>query len=636
LPGDEWGFDNETVDRFLASMSKRWPEGVERSPAAHAAAIQANAGADWTRYRHEQVAQVFGDWQSRVTAARPQGTGLLVLGSVELLADNAKPRLARNAGIEALLRARGVLAAESGQGALAIASPRALALDSPLAGVARGPWLAQEIRQELDAARPTERATAVELDAPTIAVRLRGSGPLLDGKEDAPDVVVQCVAAPLGGDQALLAESIGEGAPTTLVDATAARAGLLDSRAVQTRRLLASLPRSADTRHATTPASRGRDVTLEAYEAGDSTVVLAVNTTPWQTEALATLTTPARSLATVVGDASEGLRNEWYEAGSHAVQVSLGPYEAIAWRFANLGVEPEGVRERFPATALAELEARVRDTQSRDRTRRRPYEAAPNPSFESLDALGGPIGWRIVGSTVPPESGDEQPRDGVRTLVVPSTAERGVVCKAFALPATGQLAATFWTRAGELAPDAELQLAIEQVGGPYRVETRVPLGRLAGEEGDAWRPVLFAIDDLPLDPQGRMRLRFTLRGEGEVEVDDLRLEDLMLPLEEYADDQRSQKLALVKLSHAAETALADGRLGDARRLVDGYWSRFLVEYFPPLEAPPSVATNDPGADDRDANPARTAEATSPEAAGEGGAAGSITDRVKRLFWRPWR
>jgi hypothetical protein len=133
-----------------------------------------------------------------------------------------------------------------------------------------------------------------------------------------------------------------------------------------------------------------------------------------------------------------------------------------------------------------------------------------------------------------------------------------------------------------------------------------------------------------------MRLRFTLRGEGVVEVDDLRLEDLMLPLEEYADDQRSQKLALVKLSHAAETALADGRLGDARRLVDGYWSRFLVECFPPLEAPPIVAANDPGAGDREANSTQTAEATSPEAASEGGAPGSITDRVKRLFWRPWR
>jgi hypothetical protein len=636
LAGDEWGFDGETVDRFLASMSKRWPAGFERSPATHAAAIESNAAEDWARYRYTQVAQVFGDWRSKASAARPHGAGFVALGSVELLADTAKPRLARNSGIEALLRARGLIAADAGGGALPIASPRALALDSPLAELARGPWLAQEIRQELDAARPAEPATAAELIASTTAVHLRGSGPLLDGDSNAPDLVIACVTAPLGGDQAMLAESIADGAPMTVVDATAARAGLLDDRAVATRRLMASLPARAVSPNATTPASRGRDVALEAYETADATVVLAVNTTPWQTEAQATLNTPTRSLATILGDPGDGQRNEWYEAGSHAVQVSLAPYEAIAWRFASRGVEPEGVRERFPAAALAELQSRVSDARSRDLTRRRDYQRAPNPSFESIDALGGPIGWRVVGSTVPPETGDKQPRDGARTLVVSSSAGRGVVCEPFPLPSTGQLAATFSTRAGELSPNAELRLAIEEVGGPYRVETRVPVGRLAGADGDEWRSVLFAVDDLPVDPHGRIRLRFTLDSDGQVEVDDLRLEDLMLPLEEYAEDQRSQKLALVKLSHAAETALADGRLGDARRLIDSYWSRFVVECFPPLETPPTVAANDDAAGGPEPVAPQTAEAPAAEPDDEGQTPGSITSRVKRLLWRPWR
>jgi hypothetical protein len=194
------------------------------------------------------------------------------------------------------------------------------------------------------------------------------------------------------------------------------------------------------------------------------------------------------------------------------------------------------------------------------------------------------------------------------------------VCEPFPLPSTGQLAATFSTRAGELSPNAELRLAIEEVGGPYRVETRVPVGRLAGADGDEWRSVLFAVDDLPVDPHGRIRLRFTLDSDGQVEVDDLRLEDLMLPLEE----------------HAAETALADGRLGDARRLIDSYWSRFVVECFPPLETPPTVAANDDAAGGPEPVAPQTAEAPAAEPDDEGQTPGSITSRVKRLLWRPWR
>ncbi|MGL4511627.1 MAG: hypothetical protein ACRCT8_00940 [Lacipirellulaceae bacterium] len=632
LRGDDEGYDTATVDRFLATLSKRWPEGAARSPDAHAAAIRAGAADEWARYRYAQCLAVQAPWRSRVEGARPDGVGLLAIGAVDLLASGATPRLARGSGVEELLRSRGVIAAEAGGGSLPIAAPRAVALAAPLADYARGPWLAQEVRQELEAAFSRGPSTSVELTATPLKVRLLRSGPLIDGAADAPDLTVACVAAPMGADQQALAETIAAGCPATVIDATAARAGLIDARCVESRRLLASLTRGVvDAPGLTTPASRGRDVTIEAYSTPDATFIVAVNTTPWSAEAQATINTPQRCLATSIGAATASADGEWYEAGSHAVQMALAPHQAIAWRFASKGIEPGGVRERFPAAAGAELGARIDDVKSRDRTRRRPYDAAPNPSFESIDALAGPVGWRVDGSTEPPLTGDKAAKEGTRTLVVPSTSSAGIACEPFPLPATGQLAATFWARGRDLSPDAELQLSIEQDGGPYRVETRVPAAQIGAGSGDAWQPVLFAVGDLPLDAAGKIRLRFAVRGEGSVEVDDLRLEDLMLPLEEYAADLRTQKLALVKLSLAAETALAEGRLGDARRIVDGYWARFVTEHFPPQERAAEVAAK------VDPQPVeQTADAAEPTPSGDAESPSSITERMKRLLWRPWR
>ena len=132
------------------------------------------------------------------------------------------------------------------------------------------------------------------------------------------------------------------------------------------------------------------------------------------------------------------------------------------------------------------------------------------------------------------------------------------------------------------------------------------------------------MDDLPIDPGQQMLVRFVLLGKGTVLLDNLRCEDLMLPLPAYIEDTKSQKLALVQLKIAAEQALDEGRLADCQQILDSYWGQFLVNNFPQL--PPVV---------QQAN-TKVEEATASEKAEEQAEDESVADRFKGYWPKLWR
>ncbi len=123
----------------------------------------------------------------------------------------------------------------------------------------------------------------------------------------------------------------------------------------------------------------------------------------------------------------------------------------------------------------------------------------------------------------------------------------------------------------------------------------------------------------------RLRFRFTLAGEGELNLDDLQAEDLLLPLDGYGSiELRSEKFALIRLLSATEDLLSEGRLGACRERLDSYWARFLVDHFPIHHPEPTQVTED-----------LPAQAESEEPAG-GGETPSISQRLKGYLPRWWR
>jgi hypothetical protein len=214
------------------------------------------------------------------------------------------------------------------------------------------------------------------------------------------------------------------------------------------------------------------------------------------------------------------------------------------------------------------------------------------------------------------------PQDGKACLYFRSNARTGTIASAdFAVPATGQLAMTVYVRGQNIDPGTEFRLVLE-VGEGERAYRRFATVKKAGIEraDNSWggRPLAILVDDLPLDSRSRMRIKFELTGPGEVWLDNVKLHDLLFPLQWYANSQ-AEILQLIKLIDAGKKYLEDGRVTDAVRLIEGYWPRFLFAYTPHVALPVAVQTE----------PKReAANSTQPDENQEPNP--GISDRIKRF------
>jgi hypothetical protein len=347
-----------------------------------------------------------------------------------------------------------------------------------------------------------------------------------------------------------------------------------------------------------------------------------------------TIQTPQRLRGYAVdptrSSASLATASQWFDAGDHVLDFDLAPYQSAAWRFAAKGVRVAGVRVDPKPEALRELAEGLADLQSRDTTKRRPFERVLNPSFEEqlprADGTSQPAGWRLgEGASVD----SAMAADGVTSVRLRATANQPATFSSepFATPSTGQLALTLRVLPHQLQPGCELRIDLEQVDGPYRNHAPVAADRLTQPtEGSAakWLPIVFPMDDLPLGTQGEMRLRFTLVGNGELSIDDLRPEDLVLPLDGHGGiDMRAERFAIVRLLQTSQTLLDEGRLEACRTQLDSYWARFLTENYPRRDTAAAIAKETPTESPAEATPI---EETTP----------SISERLRGYMPRWWR
>ena len=244
-----------------------------------------------------------------------------------------------------------------------------------------------------------------------------------------------------------------------------------------------------------------------------------------------------------------------------------------------------GVRVGPAPEARRELAERLADLQSRDTTRRRAVELISNASFEEVSPSGGLTGWIIEGDARRSVA-DALQGDACAALKSGTGAPASLTSLPFAGPVTGQLVVDLRLRLQEMTPDARLRIELTDAdSGAYLRDTELTGEQLAAADQQEWLPsIFFPNDDLPVSPNGQFRLRISLSGDARVLVDDLRTEDLVLPLDALGGgasaELRAERLALVRLMSTADSLLAEGRLEACRELLDGYWSRFLMEHFP--------------------------------------------------------
>lgn len=476
------------------------------------------------------------------------------------------------------------------------------------------------IREQLSRSEP---ARVQSFRSDRHAVRLVRSAERLGG-ESGLDVLLPAIVAEPAAEAAQLAIAASESTELVVVDGAVA-AGWTDKPATERRASFARLPISLPEPDASETASVESDVVATATGTRDGgTSIVVVNRSSWNRQASLTIETPHR-VRGVVGEAAE-----WFNPGRHVIDLTFEPHQSLLWRFDKLGVRVLGIRIDPNTAAQRELAEAVADLQARDTTKRRSFTQLPNPSFEQLDETGRLQGWSS-GPGVEKDSAGAF--DGDTSVRLRSTSAEPAVLtsRGFRMPTTGQIALGMRLRPGVLEPSAELRIDVQQIDGDYRNSTRLTGEQLtastkSGAASDWLPPVVFPIDDLPLLADGRLRLRFTLTGTGELNLDNLEAEDLVLPLDGFGSiELRREKFALVRLLSASQTLLDEGRLEACRELLDSYWARFLIENFPQHQVDEAIASGEEGTLDR-SKPAPAETDESP----------SLSRRLRGYLPRWWR
>lgn len=627
-PNQEGGFDTSTVDRFLADKQLSWPTNLPRTEANHATAIRENVGEPWQDWKREQMLSLHFKLGKAFSNKLPEKCLLIPhrLEANPLLLNSNLPRLGKTLNVVNSLEESGLLSLADTQISGGLALPLPIDQFDSSATTSQNVFSSSlEIAAKDDTKRLNTGARG--LNASRFSYRLLDSAKLFAGKFNQQDLTVQCVVDSEAEMASTLASQLTLSKVTTILDGGSAAAGSYNESISSLRRLAAATPFGSNAQEEQNHELE--DVSLLVTEVlrgkAPGSILIAANRTPWKRTAHITLSVPGRCLAIPISESPYD--PEWYETGQHAMTIELGPNEALSWRFSTTGIKTTGIRVKPVSQAEEQLREGIERLKRVDRTARRSYELLRNPSFEELDDAGQTDDWIISGLARSPN--EISAHEGVQSLQLVSAGEPCSATSApFPLPETGQLAVLFHANAQELAPEAQLQIEMLTTDGKYSSQTTVRADQLLREaEGQAaWGELIFAVDDLPLEPLGEMQIRFTLTDRGQLNLDSLRCEDLMLPLPAYAEDLRSQKLALIQLTLSAEQALEEGRLADCQQTLDSYWARFLITHFPKIE--PMIAAEPTTEDALDASEADIDEAEEESP--------SVADRLRGYWPKMWR
>ncbi len=356
----------------------------------------------------------------------------------------------------------------------------------------------------------------------------------------------------------------------------------LDAREI--RHAVRQLPRDAEVRE-----QRVQPMTLRVYRAENSTFVVLINESPWQADAQLQLVPSQASEWRKLGSGTVAATSQLagnLGAGSQAWNVNLQPFGLQAWEFDDPRLRVGDLVVNVADFAKAELKQRLQEMESRagNLSIQRPYSKLQNPGFELQDGDVRIVGWQPRQGALGSISIDNaNRRSGSHSLRLQSEDRTGVAVQShlFPVPQTGQLTVSAFVSVQHFGPDAQLRIAVQdqQDGREYQQYALLGSSQL---KGDTWTRFELPLNDVPVDENMQLRLQFHLVGKAEVLVDDVELLDLRF------DDAR--RLTLVKRIHGANMLLEQGQVVDCLRVVDDYWSRYLLEHVPPTEAVEAVAT----------------------------------------------
>ncbi|MHB1033734.1 MAG: family 10 glycosylhydrolase [Pirellulales bacterium] len=610
LPGDDWGFDDDTVAHFESDTGVRVPaEGPGRF-AARAKLLLGPHNSRWLEWRAAKLAEFHRRIQAEVAAARP-GAFLFLAGAN--LFD--RPEIQRQ---------------------LQPALPRTIALDEVLLRLGIDPALYVNpegivfLRPQRIAPMHTLASQAVNLEvnqSPELERQFRGMPlpgslffhepqearlPSFDAKSPFRNTYSMLVTEPVPS---------GERNRQRFVHSLA----MLDSQAVFDggwllplgqeeamrefvsvyRRLPAGRFETVQGASAAANAPATQPVTIRRLDRDGQTYVYLANDFPYAAEVNMTVTAPAGCRLRELG--TSGRVNPLRESdGRTTWTVQLRPYDLLAAVFSSANVKLSEPRVFVGNEARLALETKTRDLTARvvALPNPPPLGVLENPGFDQPSDGARIPAWTTtepVGSSAHVDAGEKHA--GGQSLRLSTDGPAVSVASApFAPPKSGRLSLAVWLKVSDETRQPPLQLRID--------------GKLSGKEyfryalvgagsdkrvSSQWAWYVFPVNDLPADGLSQLRVRFDLVGPGEVWIDDVQLYDLIFT--------RDERMELSKIAYLSSKKLQDGQLGDCVRLLEGYWPRFLAANVPlspealarkpePDRRPPREPEKTPGMMDR--------------------------------------
>lgn len=574
LPGIAWGLDDQTFSRFAreAGLGDRLPTaaGPDRY-AARAAAVEGQFREAWLNWRAEQVAALHARLAGIVAAAGPgqpyfiMPTTLLFEGEV---GERYAPDIGSQASADDLLRELGLDPGRLTRADNAVyvaarlhAATGNLATETAVAATNRSPAVAAWER------RARRRGLLLlEQPQPLALAGVVPHGPFGTTEFAGPGRFHAVAGGP--ARQRLLVEGLAANDAEVIFDQSLRWAGLSDQdRGV--RRGFLAIPAGRLERLPELPT----DFPIWFQAGRDKCWLIAGNASRM----------PARIELRTAGSvtaATDVVTGNSLEVSGDGITIELPPSSLRTVCLEGPGgtAPPSRVTVRFDEQVVRLLANQVADLRRREAVLQSPpvIPVLDNPGFDLPGIGAGITGWELVAPaagtielvpTPRPAVEAEEENHAARFSSVGDLAT--VRSNPFPPPATGRASVAVWLRLPEGAPQPPLRVAVEGLNEGREYYRFAPVGSAPGGRplASKWTRFVLQVGDLPTDPNESLRLRFDLLGPGVVEIDELRVFDLVI-----ADSQRAEIEALLdRLEHD----LATGAMASLLAAVDGYWPRFL-------------------------------------------------------------
>lgn len=606
LPGENWGFDDRTMQRFAQETQKPIAMSGPERYAQRARQLQTDDRAVWLAWRAKQMATFYTSIERDLV--RRRGNAKLYLAGGEMLhsreLENAlRPTLPGQTNVrEALLTVGFDAQLYRGQTNLVMLTPQRAFAPAPLA--------AQASQLELNRSFEWEEAQR-QLTAPGVHLFHEPATLRLEEFD---------AVSPFGANNthlflaAQLATS-GDTARRHFVRSLAA----FDMQNVfhggwmlplgqedDLRQLLAVYRELPAVRFDTVPppAQASQPIVCRRTAFEGKTYVYLVNTSAWPVQVRLSLSDPDGGTWSALGGRTLPAA-ETVAMGSTFYVLELAPYDVYALRGSSGRAQVNTWQTTLPPTAVEDLRRHIDALRAKVLALRqiKPLPTLANPDFEKPAGLEQQVpNWIHADGTDLSFALDRAEARGKQSLHFTSRGPVGWLrSDPIPAPQTGRLSVSVWLKTKNAESQPPLRLAIE---GQYRGQSyyrfaTVGAGTNAPQLRDHWgnTPYLFHIDDLPTSDLTDLRIGFDLMGPGEVWIDDVQVFELY-----FRENERDEIMKMIAL---ADLHLGKGQIAQCERLLEGYWPRYLMAHVSdelvaqiavnttPERAPPATPSNPP-------------------------------------------